>query len=106
MITLLILIFLGMVFLFGFRLFTSGRRVIGVVWTLLAAAGMYFVLNPMQSTAFANMLGVGRGTDLVFYLFACFMTLFAILLAIKISIQERQITGLARQIALLSESSK
>jgi len=44
----------------------SGLQILGV--TALTAVGIIFVLFPNVSTKVANFLGVGRGTDLIFYL--------------------------------------
>jgi small membrane protein len=44
----------------------SGWQILGVV--ALTVIGTVFVIFPWVSTRVANSLGVGRGTDLIFYL--------------------------------------
>lgn len=44
----------------------SGLQILGVV--ALTFVGIGFVVFPSVSTRVANSLGVGRGTDLIFYL--------------------------------------
>jgi len=44
----------------------SGLQILGIA--ALTAVGILFVVFPVISTRVANLLGVGRGTDLIFYL--------------------------------------
>jgi len=67
---------------------------------LLTALGILFILFPGATTAIANVLGVGRGVDLLFYLFAMTGIFAFILLYSKVLDLETQQTELARFIAL------
>ncbi|HTL10422.1 MAG TPA: DUF2304 domain-containing protein [Chitinophagaceae bacterium] len=59
-----------------------------------------FVLKPSISTRIANLLGVGRGTDLVLYLGIVIMAFVLLLMYSKIKKLEEMVTGLLRQQSL------
>jgi hypothetical protein len=74
-----------------------------VLLLTLCGIGVLLVLFPEALTFLAHSLGVGRGTDLLFYL-SLLIGFFAILnLNAKISMLERERTQLARELALLEE---
>jgi hypothetical protein len=58
------------------------------------------VFFPEQTFVFANLLGVGRGTDLLLYI--CFIIGIILMLLIHVKFQQQSIiiTNLARAIAL------
>lgn len=58
------------------------------------------VLYPELTTKIAKIAGVGRGTDLVLYIFSCGVIFSGILLASKIKNQEEKITQLIRELAI------
>jgi hypothetical protein len=66
----------------------------------IAALGIYFVLNPEVTTVIAKRLGVGRGTDLIFYLSVIFFFMFSMLMYSKIRRMEAVYTHLAKNIAI------
>ena len=73
---------------------------VGACTPLIAAAGIYLVWRPEDASHVANMLGVGRGADLVFYVWTL-LSLFMLLgVYLKIQRYHEQLTGLARAIAL------
>jgi hypothetical protein len=64
------------------------------------AAGLYFVWCPAQSTWVAQRIGIGRGADLVLYVWVI-VTLLAIFnLHLKLRSQHELMTVLARRLAL------
>ena len=65
--SLLILLFLLGLLVFAKR--RKGNLVYRVVIALLGFIGPMLVLFPSYSTQVAQMLGVGRGADLIFYIF-------------------------------------
>ncbi|QRG08426.1 DUF2304 domain-containing protein [Xanthobacter dioxanivorans] len=77
-------------------------RALSAAMTALSVGGMVLVLFPELSSSLAEMLGVGRGTDLVFY---CFI-LFVLTAIFHIHLRMRELsdtsTILARKIALMS----
>lgn len=74
----------------------------GTRLTVLAtlAAGAYFVWQPDHANAVARVLGVGRGADLLMYLWVVITFSVMLLLYLKIIGMSRMLTQLARQLAL------
>ena len=62
--------------------------------------GILLVLMPDWTTAIANLLGVGRGADLIMYLGLLMLSFFCLLLYARIRELEASLTQLVRSIAL------
>ncbi|GEM_PF-1341709 len=71
-----------------------------VIVIALALLGAYFILFPDRATWVAERVGVGRGVDLVFYVFALGTVFAVILLVSRLMRLESQIEALARDLAL------
>jgi small membrane protein len=71
-----------------------------VVYLGLAIVGAILALNPELSTHMAQLLGIGRGVDLLFYLFIVFSLFFFVNQAAAARRVELQITRLVRQMAI------
>jgi hypothetical protein len=71
-----------------------------LVYIACAGVGLVFVIDPPLSTQIANLLGIGRGADLLFYLFIIAGLFYAVETRSRLRRMEQQITQLARQIAL------
>lgn len=69
------------------------------------AAGMYFVWNPNESTHLANILGIGRGADLVLYLWIVLSFLVILNVHLKLRQNLAILTKIVRQLALLEASA-
>lgn len=80
----------------------SAPRVVKPLMVVILGAGVYFVWFPDQTTALAGWLGVGRGTDLLMYLWILATLGVALNLSFKIRSTRREITELARAVALLT----
>jgi small membrane protein len=63
-------------------------------------AGLYFVWMPSHSTHVAEFIGIGRGVDLIMYLWVCISLIVLLNLHLKLRSQHEVITALARAIAL------
>ena len=72
------------------RLFFLGQFALGVVLAIF----------PKLSQFAADILGVGRGTDLILYLLVLYVYVGSILILGKFRQLERNLTELARQVAL------
>lgn len=87
------------VFLYAFRAWRVSR----LVALALVTGGMVavlFVWHPGLANALAATMGVGRGADLVIYVY-CLLSFVLILdLSLKLKAQHQVITRLAREIAL------
>lgn len=69
--------------------------VLGVI-----ALGIYFVWAPEQSNALAHAVGVGRGADLLFYLWVIITLALIMFMYLKIQRLSHRLTELARAVAL------
>jgi hypothetical protein len=74
---------------------------VGAAIALAALCGLYFVWMPAHLSAVANALGVGRGTDLLLYLWVSLTMLALAALVLELRHLQRQLTVLAREQALL-----
>jgi hypothetical protein len=71
-----------------------------VVFALLAAGG-WAVLFPEQTDDIANYVGVGRGVDLITYIFEVAALFTLVHYYTKFVEQQRQLTELTREMAIL-----
>ena len=78
------------------------RRSPVVAWlsVVAAACGLYFTWMPDHATHVAQWAGVGRGVDLVLYIWVCITLVVLLNLHLKLRTQMELITVLARTIAL------
>jgi hypothetical protein len=73
---------------------------IAVLALFVATAGLYFVWMPEHSTALAELVGIGRGVDLILYVWVCLSLIVVLNLHLKLRTQMELITALARKLAL------
>ncbi len=71
-----------------------------------ASAGLYFVWFPSYSTQLAELVGIGRGADLILYTWVCISLVILLNLHLKLRTQHELITALARTIALANAGSQ
>src|SRR3954469_8068262 len=76
--------------------------VVAFLFALVSIAGLYFVWFPERSTRWAEIVGIGRGADLILYTWSCINLLVILNLHLKLRSQLEMITGLARTIAITS----
>ena len=93
---------LGLAFLafYGWR----QRRIspaIGVAMPLVSLLGIALVLQPQWAQLAADRLGIGRGADLVLYLWTVVSLLLLANLHFRMRGQSELITTLARELAIL-----
>jgi len=79
----------------------SSRLVSRLALLSLLAAGVVFVINPDLTTRIAHSVGVGRGTDLLLYLFCLASITVFLKLYKKNRVMDEKLTEVARQVALL-----
>lgn len=97
------------------RIILTGMLLVGLVFALrewkqsrvlclaiasLALGGIYFVWDEAETTRIANLLGVGRGADLVLYVYAAISFVLIVSLLLRIKQLHEQFTDLARAVAL------
>ncbi len=81
---------------------TEYRRapIISVLSILVATAGLYFVWLPNHATRLAALVGIGRGVDLIIYVWSMIGLILLLNLHLKLRSQAELITILMREIAL------
>ena len=81
---------------------TAYRRapVIGLLSVLGGLTGLYFVWLPSHASRVAAWMGVGRGVDLILYVWVGISLIVLLNLHLKLRAQNEIITSLARAIAL------
>src|SRR5215471_6356276 len=70
--------------------------------TMACLAGLILVWNPDIADALAHIAGVGRGADLVFYVFIAVSGFIGLYLHLRVDASTRMMTDLARAMALRS----
>lgn len=73
--------------------------VVGFLAMIASLIGTYFVWSPAQATVLAEYVGVGRGADLVIYLWVVISLIIFLNLHLKLRAQMEVITVLARELA-------
>jgi hypothetical protein len=71
-----------------------------LIMVALVAVAIASILNPELTTKAANMVGVGRGTDLLLYVLTAVFIYVVVGFYLKFRDVERQVTVLARRLAL------
>ena len=95
-----ILLILALLFflLYVFRLRTV--RLERIIYFTLTVGGAIFILYPDLSTHLANYIGVGRGADLILYIFIIFSLFHQVNIASRFKNIEHQMTAVVRRVAL------
>lgn len=68
---------------------------------LFVVAAIFAILFPSSLTAVANFFGIGRGTDLLLYVFIIMVMIFAVATIRAKARSDARVTDLARAVALL-----
>jgi hypothetical protein len=76
-------------------------RFVRVVVLLVIVAGAYLVWAPEQATVLAGWVGVGRGADLILYLWVVITLALIVFLYLKTLRLSRKLTLLTRHLALM-----
>ena len=79
--------------------------IVALLSTAAGGAGLYFVWWPEASTRLAQLVGIGRGVDLILYTWVCISLLILLNLHLKLRTQLELITVLTRTIALANAKS-
>lgn len=73
---------------------------LGRLMPILALAGIYVVWFPESTSHVAHWLGIGRGADLMLYVWSLVSGLLILGLHLKLLAYERRMTDLARHVAI------
>ncbi|MGW9021734.1 DUF2304 family protein [Leucobacter chromiiresistens] len=74
------------------------KRIFAILFVIAAALAILF---PNALTAVANLLGIGRGTDLLLYVFIVAVLAFAVAVIRAKARSDARVTQLARAVALM-----
>jgi hypothetical protein len=88
----------GIAFLVALQRTTS--RLVRTIILAVVGAGAFFVWVPEQTSAIAEAVGVGRGADLVLYLWVVITLALFLVMYLKMIQMGRRITQLTRALAL------
>jgi hypothetical protein len=77
---------------------------IGILTPLTCAAGVILVMKPDWSSEAARLLGVGRGADLVLYIWTALSMLILANVHFRLRAYQQMITLLSRELAILGAS--
>ncbi len=69
--------------------------------TLVVLTGTYLVWFPEQTTTIAQVVGVGRGADLIAYTWTVISLLLILMLHLRTARLKLEVTELARHIAMM-----
>ncbi len=88
----------------GFYAIVARRRspLVGNLVLLVIAMAIFFVWRPEAATWVANQVGIGRGSDLIFYCWVILSLLLILNLHIKLRSHTAITTSLIRTIALMN----
>jgi hypothetical protein len=76
------------------------RSYVKLILLSFLGLGSFFVLAPDAANGAANLIGVGRGADLVLYFFAVLSLVMFFLIFMKTTLINRDITSLVRYLAI------
>jgi hypothetical protein len=88
------------------KLARPGRRKTAFWNTLVWGAAFVAILRPNLTTSLAAWLGIGRGADLVLYVFCVAFLLSAFLVYNRFQQMESHLTDIVRQLALKEASDR
>ncbi len=71
-----------------------------IIYLVCAVVGIVLVIDPALTTRIANWLGIGRGADLLFYLFIIASLFYVVATRSRIRRLEGQVTRLVQQNAM------
>ena len=98
------------ILLFGVVVYAGNERrrspAVALLSMVAAAFGLYFTWMPDHATQLALWAGVGRGVDLILYIWGCITLVVLLNLHLKLRTQLELITILARRIALADVRSR
>jgi hypothetical protein len=72
-----------------------------IIYLLFAAIGILLVIDPYLTSQIANRIGIGRGTDLLIYVFILASLFHAVNLRAQLKRLQEQLTLVVRKQALL-----
>lgn len=97
----IVLVFLFLPFLLlGSVEILKGRKLLGFGLLSVFGLAVFLIINPEVSSMIASQIGIGRGTDLIFYLFLPLSLTLHFTLFARMKALQRRVATLTREIAL------
>ncbi len=93
---------LGVVLLYAWAQYRRSP-IVTVLSCAVSLIGFYFVWLPSHATRVAELVGIGRGADLVLYVWACISLVILLNLHLKLRTQHELLTQLAPRISAFTE---
>ena len=100
-IKLLLISTLSLITIYGVLIFRAGNFYTGLMVSLISTLSIIFVYQPELSNRVAYIFGVGRGADLLLYLFFLLFSVLIVIVHAKFRYYEQITTTLTREISLL-----
>lgn len=100
MISVILVFGLLLIALYGIRLIVERSRFVGFGLLFLSVIGVPLVLFPDAATGVANLLGVGRGADLLIYVLFILVLLSLLVIHALIRDINQRLTRVVRTLAL------
>ena len=97
-IILIIVLALFIIYIYRLRTIIFDR----LIYLAFGLAGIFLVIDPDFTTLVANRLGIGRGVDLITYLFILASLFYAVTLRSEVKRLQKQITAITRELAMLN----
>jgi hypothetical protein len=79
------------------------KRIFAILFVIVAALAILF---PAALTVVANFFGIGRGTDLLLYVFIIMVLIFAVATVRAKARSDARVTELARAVALIEARTR
>jgi len=95
-------IILGILIIGGPLLISKIKTVLiqRLFYIIVTLTGFVFIIFPDLSSKIANILGIGRGADLIFYVFMLFSWFWFLAFSMKMRQSDRKITAIVRFLAV------
>ncbi|MDD5369978.1 MAG: DUF2304 domain-containing protein [Anaerolineaceae bacterium] len=71
-----------------------------IILIVLSVGGILLILYPQESTVIANRIGIGRGTDMIFYFFMLFCLFRFVGIAAERRATQKSLTDIVREMAI------
>lgn len=95
------IIILLVIFSIFFLVTRSQVQLLERVFTIfIIIVGVVFLLYPNLTTRLANLVGIGRGSDLIFYLFIIYGIFWFSVISNRLRLNDRKITKIIRENAI------
>lgn len=104
-VTIFLLLTMAVLFLYSLKLISNGD-VLGIIIFMLSSVCSFIILFPNLGLRLANLLGVGKPTDLLLFMSFIIGIFIALTIHVKIKKLEILITKISRHIAIRESNER